>query len=187
MSSSDLKAAILKYICECQVEGDFLTLQRMGIPNQVLDMLNSMTIQEILHVTNMQTEFVTEIQFDVPSLERALLRSREARREQWVRERMIALGAPLQLLKRIAGLTPQEFSNIRKMQNIEVRGRTQLPTMEQEQAVYDTCRLLHIDPTDPDAITGEEWIELAQRTDLPIRLIYRVLCENEDERHEQVN
>ena len=182
---SELNNAILMYICECQVSGDFMALSSLGIPKEILNKLKAMTVQEVLHTAKIRSSFIKHIQIDSIILGNLLNRASEEKRSQFVLDKLIALGAPLQLVKELEGINALEFSTMRKLLNIEFRGRTNLPTMDQEEAIFNACK--DIDISSPKEITGEQWIELSNKTNLPIRLIYKVICENEEITREQIN
>jgi hypothetical protein len=184
---AELNNAILLYICECQVSGDFMALKALGIPNDIQEKLRTMTIQEVLHTSQMRSSFIKHIKIDSIILKNLLNRASEEKQTQFIVDKLIAHGAPLQLVKDLGGVTSLEFANIRKTQNIEFRGRTNQPTLEEEASIYDACKVLDIDILSPHSLTGEQWVSLSIKTNLPIRLIYKVICESEEIAREHIN
>ena len=182
---SELNNAILLYICECQVNGDFMALSALGIESDILAKLKSMTVTEILHTSKIQSSFIKKIQIDSAILGHLLKRASDEKKSQHLLNQLIAHGAPLQLVKDLNGINALEFSTLRRMQNIEYRGRTNLPTFEQEEIIFNACR--DIDISNSEKLTGEQWIDLSEKTGLPVRLIYKVICENEEISREQLN
>ena len=112
-------------------------------------------------------------------------RASNEKKSENILNQLILRGAPLQLVKDLNGINAVEFSTLRRLQNVEYRGRTNLPTFEQEQIIFNACK--GIDITNTGNLTGEQWIDLSEKTDLPIRLIYKVICENEEITREQIN
>ena len=184
---TELNNAILLYICECQVSGDFMALRALGISNDIQEKLRTMTIQEVLHTAQIRASFIKNIEIDGAILANLLKRASSEKKSQYILDQLIQRGAPLQLVQKLEGITAMEFSTLRKMQNIEFRGRTQLPTMDEEEAIFKACETLGIDACNPQEITGEQWLELSKKTDLAIRLIYKVICDCEEPAREQIN
>ncbi|MBL6998963.1 MAG: DUF2857 family protein [Gammaproteobacteria bacterium] len=182
---SELNNAILLYICECQVHGDFMALNALGIGGEILHKIKGMTITEILHTSNIRSSFIKSIQIDSEILGHLLNRASNEKKSENILNQLILRGAPLQLVKDLNGINAVEFSTLRRLQNVEYRGRTNLPTFEQEQIIFNACK--GIDITNTGNLTGEQWIDLSEKTDLPIRLIYKVICENEEVTREQIN
>jgi len=182
---SELNNAILLYICECQVNGDFMALSALGIESEILLQLKGMTVTEILHTSNIRSSFIKNIQIDSAILGHLLNRASDEKKSQHLLNQLVSHGAPLQLVKDLNGINAVEFSTLRRLQNIGFRGRTNLPTFEQEKLIFEACE--NIDFSDPKIITEEQWIELAKKTDLPIRLIYKVICDSEEITREQLN
>ena len=182
---SELNNAILLYICECQVHGDFMALNALGIGGEILHKIKGMTITEILHTSNIRSSFIKSIQIDSEILGHLLNRASNEKKSKNILNQLILRGDPLQLVKDQNGISAVEFSILRRLQNVEYRGRTNLPTFEQEQIIFNACK--GIDITNTGKLTGEQWIDLSEKTDLPIRLIYKVICENEEITREQIN
>lgn len=173
---SELNNAILRYICECQVSGDFRAIASLGIGAEVQEMLKTMTVQEVLHTANIRSTFIKSIRIDSDILKKLFVRAHDEADSQQLVNNLIAHGAPLKLLKELKGINALEFSTIRRLQNVEFRGRTNLPTLQEESIIIEACKKLDTSK----ALTGEQWIYLSMETDLPIRLIYKVLCEAEE-------
>jgi hypothetical protein len=184
---SELNNAILLYICECQVSGDFMALSALGIESDILLKLKSMTVTEILHTSNMRSSFIKYIQIDSAILGRLLNRASDEKKSQHLLNKLVKFGAPLQLVKDLNGINAVEFSTLRRLQKIEFRGRTNIPSFEQERDIFNACKNMSIDISDPGALTGEQWVDVSEETGLPIRLIYKVICENEEITREQLN
>ena len=184
---AELNNAILLYICECQVSGDFMALRSLGISNEIQQQLRTMTIQEVLHTSRIKASFIKDIKIDSTILANLIKRAGSEKRSKYVLDQLIQRGAPLQLVQSLEGITAMEFSTLRKMQNIDFRGRTQMPTLDEEEAIFDACKALDINACCPQEITAEQWLELSVKTDLTIRLIYKVLYENEEATREQAH
>ena len=184
---AELNNAILLYICECQVSGDFMALRALDISNDILEKLRTMTIQEVLHTAQIRASFIKSIEIDSAILSNLFKRASSEKKSQYILDQLVQRGAPLKLVQNLEGITAMEFSTLRKMQNIEFRGRTQLPTMDEEEAIFKACEALDINACYPQGITGEQWLELSKKTDLTIRLIYKVICESEEPACEQIN
>ncbi len=184
---SELNNAILLYICECQVHGDFRALAALGIEGDILQQLKTMTVTEILHTANIRSSFIKSIQIDIAILGRLLNRASAEKKSEHLLNDLISRGAPLQLVKDLNGINAIEFSTLRRLQNVKYRGRTNLPTFDQEALVFNACKDIEIDVSQINKITGEQWIALSDKTNLPIRLIYKVVCENEEITREYVN
>lgn len=173
---SELNNAVLRYICQCQVYGDFKALEKLGIDSEVLDKLKSMTVNEVLHTSNIRSPFAS-ITVDNKMLKNLFNHvSREAHAQQLITD-LIANGAPLKLMRELTGIHAIEFSARRKMLNVDYLGRTQSPTAEQEMSIYKYWRNLDMRTT----LSGEEWLWLAQQTELPIRLICKIIYEDHEE------
>ena len=184
---AELNNAILLYICECQVSGDFMALRSLGISTDIQDELRTMTIQEVLHTAHIKASFIKNIEIDGAILANLIKRASSEKKSQFILDQLIQRGAPLQLVQSLEGITAMEFSTLRKMQNIDFRGRTQLPTMDEEEAIFKACETLRIDACRPQDISGEQWLELSKNTGLTIRLIYKVICESEEPPHAKIN
>ena len=179
---SELNNAVLRYICQCQVYGDFRALEKLGIDAEVLDKLKVMTVNEVLHTSNIRSPFA-KITVDNKMLNNLFNHvKREAHAQQLITD-LIAHGAPLKLVRDLTGLHAIEFSARRKMLNVDYLGRTQSPTSEQEMNIYKYWKELDM-KTD---LSSEDWVWLAKKTGLPIRLICKIIYEDEmsDEAHGQ--
>ncbi len=173
---SELNNAVLRYICQCQASGDFKAIEKLGIDSDVLNSLRNMTVNEVLHASNIRSKFVT-IVVDNKMLKNLFNHvKREAHAQQLIND-LIAHGAPLKLVRDLTGIHAIEFSARRKMLNVDYLGRTQSPTAEQEMCIYKHWRDLDM-RTD---LSGEDWLWLAKRTDLPIRLICKIIYDDHEE------
>ena len=182
---AELNNAILLYICECQVSGDFRSLEALGIEDSILAKLKNMTVTEIIHTSQIRASFIKSIQIDSAILGHLLNRASSEKESQKMINELISNGAPLQLVKSLNGVNAVEFSTRRRDLDIHYRGRTNIATPEQESAVFDACK--NIDISQPDNLTGEQWIELSVITGYPIRLIYKVIYENQEISREKYN
>jgi len=187
-----LNNALLRYICECQVSGDLASLRRLGVPGDVLELLRGMTVYDALYAANARgANYVRDLNLDWSVVRNTLQRAAEERRDRYTQEELVRAGAPLQLLQSLYGLTANEFSMLRQMQSVELRGRIRLPTPEQEQQVFDYCRAHKIDAAHPETLTGEDWLGIARGTGLPLRMIHKIVCgetdDDEEAHHEYAN
>ncbi len=172
---SELNNAVLRYICQCQVSGDFRALDKLGIESDVLEKLKVMTVNEVLHTSNIRSPFA-KITVDNKMLKNLFNHvTREAHAQQLITD-LISHGAPLKLVRDLTGIHAIEFSARRKMLNVDFLGRTQSPSGEQEMCIYKYWRDLGM-RTD---LSGEDWVWLAKKTGLPIRLICKIIYEEQE-------
>ncbi len=47
------------------------------------------------------------------------------------------------MVKDLNGITAVEFSTLRRLQNIEFRGRTNIPSFEQERDIFNACKNIY--------------------------------------------
>lgn len=170
---ADINSALLRFISYCHSEGDYETLNNIGIDHEALALIQSMTVQEALHTTKVKTSFIKSLTIDSPLLKSLLLRARNQVNSNRYIDELIDYGAPIELIQQLTGISPKEFAERRKMKNIQTRGRTQMPSEEQEAAIIEAWKDYQF-RTD---LSGEEWIALAKSTHLPIRLIYKIVFE----------
>jgi len=184
---TELNNAILLYICECQVSGDFQALQSLGIPKDIQEKLRTMTIQEVMHTSRMRSSFVKKIEIDNIILSNVIKRAHNEKKSQFILDKLIEYGAPLKLAKQLIGISSIDFSAMRKSQNIDFKGRVEQASMDEEIAIFKACDELKINAYDLNGITGEQWVALAEHTKLTIRLLYKVIRETEEISRERIN
>ncbi len=178
---TELNGAILRFICQCERDGDFKTLNNLGINKDTLDRLKTLTIQEILHIAQMQTSFIKHLFIDAQVLGNILTRARHESVSQQMIDSMIQFGAPLKLVSELTGISGSEFSARRQMLNVTYRGRSPIPDLKAEKAIYKAWATFEM----RTELSGHEWIALAEMTDIPIRLIFKVIRGEEDVCHDK--
>ncbi len=172
---AELNNALLLYICQCQVNNDLRSLEKLGISEEVREMLKRMTVLEALHLCKIPL-LIANISIDNSLLQNLCRHVRHESHQEEVITQLIVAGAPLKLLRVLTSIDALEFSARRKLLGIDTLGRTQDPTAEQEMLVYQHWKSFDMSTN----LDCEQWLEIARITNLPIRTIYKVICEEDN-------
>jgi len=167
---AELNNALLLYICQCQTSGDFKSLNDIGISPQVRDTLSLLTVKEVLHLCKMPSLFAS-IKIDNDLLQSLCQHVKQETHADNLLVELVKADAPLKLLKDLSGMSPAEFSALRKQLGICTLGRTIDPTPQQEMLVYEHWKQFGMKFN----LAIEQWLEFSRITELPIRIIYKVI------------
>jgi len=179
---SELNNAILLYLCQCQTSGDTQSLEKLGINKEVRQILEELTVQEILHLSKIPTSFA-QIKIDNGLLSNLFMHVRRESTNRATINKLVELGAPLKLMKELTGTNAMEFSALRKLLNVSSLGRTQDPTPEEEMLIFTEWKQFDM----RQMLGKDEWIEFSLTTGLPIKTIHKVICEDESTGYGKTN
>ncbi len=182
ITDNDLNSAILRYICQCHANGDYRTLQELGIEDDTLKLIKSMTVHEAIYTSGIRASFVKNLRIDNAILANRLQHARrEAMYQQQVND-LVVHGAPIKLIQALTGMSAKEFAARRRLGGVGHRGRTVIPTEEIEDVITEAWKKLgmRID------LSADDWIQLSRMTGQPIRIIYKVI-KGEDEFNDAIH
>ncbi|OLU25470.1 hypothetical protein BVH03_17595 [Pseudomonas sp. PA15(2017)] len=182
MTDSSLNTAVLYQVMTHLRDGNFRRCLEMGFDQEELVQLNQLSFSDISELTRTPVRFI-EITVNHDLLGRALGRLQEEALRQQMIQRAIKLGASLEMLNSLFGITSEEVSGRRRFMGINIKpGRPQMPEVEEMHQLWNRWQKLiaensaKIDQTDPTAALGVMMI-LAEETGHPLSIIWKLIRE----------
>ncbi|MHB0818509.1 DUF2857 domain-containing protein [Stutzerimonas stutzeri] len=184
MSDSPLNTAILHQVMTHLRDGDFRRCLEFGFKEEELIRLNQLSFSDITELTRMPVRFV-KISINHDLLGKALGRLQEEGARQQLIQRAIQLGASIEMLHRLFGITSEEVSARRRLLGITIKtGRPRMPEVEELHLIWRRWQSLiaqaGIEPeqADTDSIASLDiMMMLAEETGKPLSIIWKLIQE----------
>lgn len=190
MSDSALNNAVLTQVMTHLRDGNFRRCLELGFKHDELSQLNGLSLGDIGALGRMPIRFVN-VSINHDLLTRALERLHEESDRQALIGRAITLGASIQMLNELFGVSSEEVSTRRRMMGITVKsGRNPMPDVTETHLTWIRWKELCIEAgislddslenKDPTAIL-DLMMMLAEETHLPLSIIKRLLEQWKDD------
>lgn len=134
---SELTLNLLMLVTKIAAQGDFGTMQKLGIRYDQLDKLQALSTQEIQQMALITKAKFVSIQFDAEALDMAINIGNQRVGERNSIIALLKAGATRPMMQQLFGLTRTETVNLRKFLGLSnVDGRPSAPTEQQETALW---------------------------------------------------
>ncbi|MGP0172721.1 DUF2857 domain-containing protein [Pseudomonas sp. NCHU5208] len=184
MSDSPLNTAVLHQVMTHLRDGDFRRCLEFGFKEDELIRLNQLSFSDITELTRMPVRFV-KISINHDLLGKALGRLQEEGQRAQLVQRAIQLGASIEMLNKLFGITSEEVSARRRLLGISIKtGRPKMPEVEELHLIWGRWQSLiahaGIKPELIDANSIESldiMMMLAEETGKPLSVIWKLVHE----------
>lgn len=168
----ELTHAVLRYMASCLGEGDWSALRDMGIGPKEAEALRGISLSELTNLERKLAGHVLHVELDREAFWAVVDQIRREAELQQLRMELIRLDAPSDMMQALFGMGVKEYTFARRVLGASPGvGRPPEPTEEQARAVWLAWEKLG---QEPSLAPPKVWIELAETTCLPLRLIWRV-------------
>lgn len=136
MTEPGMNHAVLRQVAAHLRNGDIKRCLDLGFREEELSLINSLSLGEINHLSAMPVQFV-QVSINHEVLQRALERLQEDNDRQALIQRAIALGATIDMLTQLFGMTASEVSARRRLQGVTSKqGRLAMPPVEETHSIW---------------------------------------------------
>lgn len=178
----ELTHAVLRYLASCLSEGDWPALRDMGIGPREAEALRGISLSELTNLERKLAGHVLHVELDRKAFWTVVDQIRREAELQQLRMELIRLDAPADMMQALFGMGMKEYTFARRVLGAPPGvGRPPEPTEEQARAIWLAWQKLG---QEPRLAPPNIWITLANTTNLPLRLIWRVTqrwCGAEDD------
>ncbi|WP_313026668.1 DUF2857 domain-containing protein [Pseudomonas lopnurensis] len=182
MTDSSLNTAVLHQVMTHLRDGHFRRCLELGFKQDELVQLNQLSLSDISELTRMPVRFV-EISINHDLLSKALGRLQEEGLRQQMIQRAIRLGASIEMLHSLFGITSEEVSARRRLMGINIKpGRPQMPDVDEMNHLWARWQKLiaetgaKLDRSDPTAALDAMML-LAEETGKPLSIVWKLIHE----------
>lgn len=168
-----MNALLTQIVMELK-SGNIRRCEAMGLTLEEIQELNSLTVEDLHYLVNTQVSLLT---FRINHTNHTNLNTMlaQARREQTRTQRIdraLTLGGSIELMQHFFGLTATEVSSRRRLVGVVTRqGRSQIPTEEQELAVWQQWKASSVDNLESlDAL--EAMMLIAEQQDISLTAVW---------------
>ncbi len=115
---SDLVTAVLMYAIRCLAEGDYPALRRMRFGPKEIEALREMSLSDLYRVASLRAHCL-EIRLDQQVYWPMMDHLQQQRESEETQQTLIAADAPLEMMQSLFGLSPREYSRMRRMLSVD--------------------------------------------------------------------
>jgi len=168
----ELTHAVLRYVASCLSEGDWPALRDIGIGPREADALRGISLSELINLERKLAGHVLHVELDREAFWTVVDQIRREAKMQQLRMELISHDAPSDMMQALFGMGVKEYTFARRVLGAPPGvGRPPELTAEQERTVWLAWEKLG---QEPSLVSPKAWLELAETTKLPLRLIWRV-------------
>ena len=168
----ELTHAVLRYLASCLSDGDWSALRDMGIGPKEAEVLSGISLSELTNLERKLAGHVLRVELDRDAFWVVVDQIRRESELQRLRMELISLDAPSDMMQMLFGMGVKEYTFARRVVGAPPGvGRPSEPTEEQARAIWLAWEALG---QAPNLVPPRVWAELAESTDIPLRLIWRV-------------
>lgn len=170
---SDLITAVLLYAIRCLAEGDYPALRNMNFGPKEIEALREMNLSDLYRIESLRVHCL-QIGLDRQIYWPMMDHLRQQRESEETQQNLIAADAPLEMMHTLFGLSPREYSRMRRMLSVDPSvGRP--PELDEE----GTHRLWHawvdrVADQETGPLSPQVYLELHSETDLSMRAIWNL-------------
>jgi hypothetical protein len=163
---------VLRYATRLLNEGDESALLAMGFSPDQIRAIEGLTLKSLQRIGQLGGHFL-DFRIDPASFERVMRRIEQEKEDQTLQDEMLRAGAPVRMMHHYWGLTSRDCAERRRVLGVDAPlGR---PSHADEPALE---RLWHTwQETDDVADERRRYLVLAQRSDLPLSVIWTAVEE----------
>ena len=167
----DLAAAVLSYAVDCVAEGDQDRLREIGLEDDDIALLRSLTLEEGRRA-GMLVAHGLRIRLDRRIFRVVVGHLKEAQADDDIQYELIRADAPRDMMRRLFGMGAREYAHLRRVLAVETGvGRPATLAEEQEHQLWHAMAdLLQPEPDRP--LAPEQFLELHAQTGIPLRAIW---------------
>lgn len=168
----ELTHAVLRYLASCLSEGDWSALRDMGIGPKEAEALRSISLSEMTNLERKLAGHVLHVELDREAFWTVVDQIRRESELHGLRMKMISLDAPSDMMQALFGMGVKEYTFARRVIGAPPGvGRPPEPTEEQAREIWLAWESLR---QEPSMVSPGVWLDLAEKMDLPLRLLWRV-------------
>ncbi|RKR53690.1 uncharacterized protein DUF2857 [Yokenella regensburgei] len=165
-----MNALLTQIVMELK-SGNIRRCEAIGLTLEEIQELNSLTVEDLHYLVNTPVSLLT---FHINHTNLITMLA-QARREQTRTQRIdraLTLGGSIELMQHFFGLTAAEVSSRRRLVGVVTRqGRSQIPTEEQEVAVWQQWKASNVDNMESlDAL--EAMMLIAEQQDISLTSVW---------------
>ena len=173
-----LNTAILRFAVESCIEGDYASLQEIGVTPEDVSLLESVCLEDLHHLAEISKSFVS-VRVDSSKLRLVLEHLKKERCAKRIRHELMLADAPQPLMEHFFGMTSSGYTAYRKFLGMSVRiGRPSEPTECDELRIWNAFKCCEKLVTELDA---KDYLAITHASCLPLRSIWRVVKRWTDE------
>jgi len=106
------------YAIRCLAEGDYPALRRMRFGPKEIEALREMSLSDLYRVASLRTHCL-EIKLDQQVYWPMMDHLQQQRESEETQQTLIAADAPLEMMQALFGLSPREYSRMRRMLSVD--------------------------------------------------------------------
>ncbi|HSH28955.1 MAG TPA: STY4526/YPO1902 family pathogenicity island replication protein [Thiohalobacter sp.] len=168
----ELTHAALRYITACLIECDWSALRDMEIGPREAQALQDISLTELIQLERRLAGHVLQVKVDRAAFWAVMDQIRDEGRHRQLRLDLIRLGAPAEMMQALFGMPVKEYTAARRVLGAPPTvGRPPEPSEEEARAVWLAWEQLG---QAPSLSPSPAWLDIAEITGLPLRLIWRV-------------
>lgn len=168
----EVARSILGYAAACIADGDWPALREMGIGPKEAEALKDLTLAEMAMLERRLSGHMLHVHLDRAAFWAVMGQIRHDADHRRQRMEFVELDAPADMMQSLFGMGPKEYSFARRVLGAPAGvGRPVEPTEEEARAVWLAWEELGIEP---GLAAPAIWRRLAERTGLPLRMVWRV-------------
>ena len=171
---AELVVAVLQYAVRCLKEGDLAALRDMQFGSREIDILSEVNIMDMYCLDDLRVHCL-DIKLNRrvywPMIENLL----SLRQSEDTIRKLIARDAPREMLRALFGLNAREYSRLRRMLTVMPSiGRPPEADEESSHRLWKAWQKRGA-PEHPEQLKPEDFLEMADESDLTLRSIWRTL------------
>ncbi|AIP98167.1 DUF2857 domain-containing protein [Salmonella enterica] len=165
-----MNALLTQIVMELK-SGNIRRCEAMGLTLEEIQELNSLTVEDLHYLVNTPVSLLT-FRINHTNLNTMLAQARREQTRTQRIDRALTLGGSIELMQHFFGLTATEVSSRRRLVGVVTRqGRSQVPTEEQELAVWQQWKASNVDNLESlDAL--EAMMLIAEQQDISLTAVW---------------
>ncbi|AUS68071.1 hypothetical protein CXP54_22325 [Escherichia albertii] len=165
-----MNALLTQIVMELK-SGNIRRCEAMGLTLEEIQELNSLTVEDLHYLVNTPVSLLT-FRINHTNLNTMLAQARREQTRTQRIDRALTLSGSIELMQHFFGLTATEVSARRRLVGVVTRqGRSQIPTEEQELAVWQQWKASNVDNLESlDAL--EAMMLIAEQQDISLTAVW---------------
>ncbi|OOG28871.1 hypothetical protein B1C78_00625 [Thioalkalivibrio denitrificans] len=170
MSASEVSFSILRYAVQKLHDGDMNAVLDLGFEVDELRAMEGLTLRDLQYLSRVTVPFL-RVQVDHDVYRAMLTRVRDEAQTEAMQDTLILQGAPRQLMQTLYGMTPQQYSNRRRLLRLTGQNTGRPPRIpeELEHTIWRHWSALQ------DAEPARRYLETAQRSQTSVANVWQIV------------
>ncbi len=170
---SDLITAVLLYAIRCLAEGDYPALRTMNFGPKEIEALREMSISDLYRIESLRVHCL-QIGLDRQIYWPMMDRLRQQRESEEMQQNLVAADAPLEMMNTLFGVSPREYSRMRRMLSVDPSvGRPPEPDEESTHKLWHTW-VDRVADQETGPLSPHLYLELHAETGISMRAIWNL-------------